>query len=101
MNLKVLKTGWLAEDKGEKGKVKRKLLTVVLIITAILLLLFGILCVPRKEYLKDGGSVRQVAILWSCTDYHTLPVNGKIKRGREIKILGNTVYDNTEEVVEE
>lgn len=57
--------------------------------------LFIILLMPyRRISLKDGGTVIYRAIFYSVTDYHSMRID-ELVTGIEVKVLGITVYDNT------
>ena len=75
-------------------KTTKKRIIIISAISVILLVLL-ILCIPVKSNLKDGGSVQYKAILWSATNYNTLPYNGVRRVGTEVKILNFTVFDCT------
>lgn len=62
-------------------------------ITVAVLLL--ILLIPIPFRLKDGGTVRYQAILYSVTNYHALRGTDGYDTGITIKLLGITVYENT------
>ncbi len=69
------------------------------IITAIVI--FVILLIPIRLCLKDGGSVRYKSLVYEVTIIHQLsPDIESVKPyidGLEIKILGITVYRETNE----
>ena len=68
--------------------MKKRWMIIVAIIIAVLLLF------PVPIHMKDGGSVRYQAILYSVTDYRAIRSPGEYATGVEVKILGITVYDN-------
>lgn len=78
--------------------MKKKIIISVIIIVLIVLLF------PIRMQLKDGGSVRYKAILYSITKVHRLMLeeaeaSGKVKPyedGYEIEILGLKIYSNVE-----
>ena len=73
----------------------KKIWILIIVILALILL------VPIPMKLKDGGSIRFQALLYSVTKYHKLdhePDNGYIK-GIGIEILGIEIFNNT--IVEE
>ncbi len=78
----------------------KKKVIIAIVIVALVMLLF-----PIRIQLKDGGSVRYKAILYSVTKVHRLiledeaKTSGKIKPyedGYEIEILGLKIYSNVE-----
>lgn len=69
--------------------MKKKILVVGIIV------IFVILIIPRKWDIDDGGSVNYSAILYSVTNYHAINGEGGFYTGIEVKILGETVFDNT------
>ena len=70
--------------------MKKKNVIVVCVIVAVLVLL-----VPIPMHLKDGGSVKYSALLYSVTDVHRMdPVTDGYEDGTIIKILGFEVYNN-------
>lgn len=73
--------------------MKKKIVTIVIIIIALILLF------PIPMRLKDGGSIRFQALLYSVTKYHKLShtVEGGYIDGIGIEILGMEVYNNTDE----
>ena len=76
--------------------MKSKKIWILIIVIIALILLF-----PTPMKLKDGGSIRFQAILYSVTKYHKLDHesdNGYIK-GIGIEILGIEIFNNT--IVEE
>lgn len=70
-----------------------KKVKIVLIVIAIIV----IACIPVKQRIKDGGSIRYQAILYSVTKVHEMPheVDGDYITGIRINILGIPVFDNT------
>ena len=74
--------------------MKKKFFVVIAIIAVILL-------TPVRMNLKDGGSVRYKALVYDVTKIHRLaPEVDGVKPyidGFEIKILGMTVYRETNE----
>lgn len=72
--------------------MKKKVVTIVIIIIALILLF------PIPMKLKDGGSIRFQALLYSVTKYHKLDHNAEdgYVDGIGIEILGMKVYNNTE-----
>lgn len=76
--------------------MKKKNIVIILIIILLVILLFPI---PMK--IKDGGSIQFKALLYSVTKYHKLDEgadDGYID-GIEIKVLGNKIYSNVEEIL--
>ena len=65
--------------------------------------LFVISLIPIRQTIKDGGSVGYTALLYDYIDYHAMNgegvENGRsveyIKVGKELYILGYSVYENT------
>lgn len=74
--------------------MKRKVVAVILIVTALVVLL-----TPVRMSLKDGGSVRYKALVYEVTKIHQLEPESKGVKpyidGFEVKILGVTVYRET------
>ena len=72
--------------------MKKKVVTIVIIIIALILLF------PIPMKLKDGGSIRFQALLYSVTKYHQLDHNAEdgYVDGIGIEILGMEVYNSTE-----
>ena len=76
--------------------MKKKVITVIFIIIAIILLF------PIPFKLKDGGSIEFRALLYTITKYHKLaPIDSDNEyiEGIGIKILGMEIYNNTKEIV--
>ena len=76
---------------NKKDKKNRK--AILLIVLALLI----ISSIPVKQEIKDGGSIRYRAILYSVTKVHQLPMelDGDYITGIRVNILGIPVYDNT------
>ena len=76
--------------------MKKKLLVI-----AANLLVIVILFTPVRLAIKDGGSVRWQALVYSVTKIHQLnPASDDTKPyidGWEVKLLGMTVYRETNE----
>ena len=76
--------------------MKKKFFVVIAIIAVLVILL-----TPVRMNLKDGGSVRYKALVYEVTKIHQLaPEVDGVKPyidGFEIKILGMTVYRETNE----
>ena len=72
--------------------MNKKIVTIVIIIIALILLF------PIPMRLKDGGSIKFQALLYSVTKYHKLYHNAEdgYVDGIGIEILGMEVYNNTE-----
>lgn len=74
--------------------MKRKLIVILCIITALFLL------VPFPTTLKDGGTKEYTAILYKFSDVHCLATVEDMENGKEfyegiiIEILGFEVYNN-------
>lgn len=69
--------------------------TLIIIIVSVVLL---IMLIPVKLQYKDGGTVEYKSLSYSITDYHALTDReGVFLRGKEIKLFGITVYENTYE----
>lgn len=77
--------------------MKKKFFVVIAIIVVLVILL-----TPVRMNLKDGGSVRYKALVYEVTKIHRLaPEVDGVKPyidGFEIKILGMTVYRETNEL---
>jgi len=77
--------------------MKKKFFVVIAIIVVLVILL-----TPVRMNLKDGGSVRYKALVYEVTKIHRLaPEVDGVKTyidGFEIKILGMTVYRETNEL---
>jgi uncharacterized membrane protein YdfJ with MMPL/SSD domain len=80
--------------------IMKKKVIIIVVVIALLILLF-----PIRMQLKDGGSVKYKAILYSVTKVHSLipedeaETSGKVKPykdGYEIEILGLKIYSNVE-----
>lgn len=69
--------------------MKKKSVLIIIIIIALILL------IPIPMRLKDGGSIKFQALLYSVTKYHKLDhvANGYLD-GIRIEILGMKLYDN-------
>ncbi len=73
--------------------MKKKMIIILCVIVAVLVLL-----VPIPMHLKDGGSVKYSALLYSVTDVHRMnPVTDGYEDGTIIKILGFEVYNNVQD----
>ena len=76
--------------------MKKKTFAVITIIVVLVLLL-----IPVRMNLKDGGSVRYKSLVYEITKIHKLaPDVDGVKPyidGFEVKILGMTVYRETNE----
>ena len=76
--------------------MKRKVVAVILIVMALVVLL-----TPVRMSLKDGGSVRYKALVYEVTKIHQLSPKAKGVKpyidGLEVRILGVTVYRETDE----
>lgn len=66
---------------------KRKKIAIIVIAAVIAL----VAMFPIKLHYKDGGSIEYKALTYSVWDYHTL--DGL--RGKEVRIFGIKVIDNT------
>jgi len=80
---------------GDSMKKKKILITIIVIIALILL-------IPIPMRLKDGGSIKFQALLYSVTKYHKLnhvTENGYID-GIGIEILGVEILNTTEKKIE-
>ena len=62
----------------------------------VVILFFLLSCIPIKQELKDGGSIRYQAILYSVTKVHELPIepDGEYITGIRVCILGIPIFDN-------
>lgn len=86
--------------------VKKKTRIIIIIaVTVILLILF----VPARIHIRDGGSIRYQALVYSVTRYNRycealgedgLPTSFWLN-GWGIEILGFTLYDDSERLWEE
>lgn len=88
----------------------------IIIIACVAVL--AVLCIPRRDVIKDGGSIEYAAVLYRVTFYHAIAYEGtdengdvwfasgseRVKAkpgewwvfgGTEVQICGFTVYDNT------
>ena len=76
--------------------MKKKLVAVIAIIVVLLILL-----TPIRMNLKDGGSVRYKSLVYEVTKIHQFaPDADGVKPyidGFEVKLLGMTVYRETNE----
>ena len=61
----------------------------------IIIIIFIIMLIPARILLKDGGSVKYKAVLYSVTRIHALNDNSSTgyEDGLEVKVLGITVYN--------
>ncbi len=76
--------------------MKRRLLTALIILLALILLF------PMKIAYKDGGSVEYKAILYSVYKEHSLsPEPGYYNIGTVVTILGFEVYNDVQNSVPE
>lgn len=68
------------------------------IITAICILLVIVLLIPIPMRMKDGGTVKYQAVLYSISDVHRLaPSNvSGYEDGIIIEILGMQIYNNVD-----
>lgn len=77
--------------------MKKKTLAVIAVIIVVLI----ILLTPIRMNLKDGGSVRYKSLIYEVTKIHQLsPDVDGVKPyidGFEVKILGMTIYRETDE----
>lgn len=73
--------------------MKKKVVTIVIIIIALILLF------PIPMKLKDGGSIKFQALLYSVTKYHKLDHNAEdgYVDGIGIEILGMKIYNSKDE----
>jgi len=76
--------------------MKKKIFAAIAIVIVLLILL-----TPIRMNLKDGGSVRYKSLVYEVTRIHELaPIEDEAKTyidGLEIKILGMTIYRETNE----
>jgi len=72
--------------------MKKKNIVIIAIIVLLVILLF-----PIRMNLKDGGSVKYKALLYTITDYHKLEKNGTYIDGIGIEILGVEIINTTDE----
>lgn len=79
----------------------RKKLAIILVIVLAL----GVLLIPIRMKLKDGGSVRYKALAYEVTKIHRLTNASDggytYVDGYEVKILGLPVYHTVETVTEQ
>ena len=72
-----------------------------LLVSVTVLLVLAVLLTPVRLNLKDGGSVRYRSLVYEITKIHQLaPAADSVKPyidGLEVKILGVTVYGETNE----
>lgn len=74
--------------------MKKKMIIVICVVVALLVLL-----VPIPMHIKDGGSVKYSALLYSVTDVHRMdPETDGYEDGTVIKILGFEVYNDVQDV---
>ncbi len=69
-----------------------------LVVTAVIMILL-VLLTPIPIYWKDGGSVTFKSLTYEVTKIHQLPsdIDEPFIEGLEVKILGITVYRETNE----
>ena len=74
--------------------MKNKFLLIVIIILLLILL------IPIPMRLKDGGSIRFQALLYSITKYHKLSetLDGDYIEGIGIEVLGVEIFDSTDKI---
>lgn len=74
--------------------MKNKFLLIVIIILLLILL------IPIPMRLKDGGSIRFQALLYTVTKYHKLSetLDGNYITGIGIEVLGVEIFDSTDKV---
>ncbi len=67
-----------------------------IVVTAVIMV-FLVLLTPIPIYWKDGGSVTFKSLVYEVTKIHQLPpdIDEAYIEGLEVKILGMTVYRNT------
>ena len=88
----------IAQTSRKKGErpMKKKTFAVIAIVVVLVILL-----IPIRMNLKDGGSVRYRSLVYEVTKIHQLaPDADGVKPyidGFEVKILGMTVYRETNE----
>ena len=70
--------------------MKKKLFIVMMILLVIVLLF------PIPLRMKDGGTVRYQAIIYSISDVHQLTEPNGYKDGLIIEILGIEIYNNVD-----
>ena len=74
--------------------MKNKILLIVIIILLLILL------IPIPMRLKDGGSIRFQALLYSITKYHKLSeaLDGNYIDGIGVEVLGVEIFDSTDKI---
>lgn len=65
------------------------------IVVGIVIVLLIVLLIPFPLRYKDGGTVEYRAVLYSVTNYHAEDNGDGYYTGIQVKVLGITVYDNT------
>ncbi len=71
-----------------------------ILIIAVIIFILVLLLIPTKTKYEDGGSIGYRAALYEVIKLHELGGNDDTKpyiEGIEIKILGMTIYRNTNE----
>ena len=84
-------------NRKVKGEVvKKKNIVIIIVILLLIILLFPL----QINKLKDEGTVEYRSLLYSITKYHKLDksANDGYIDGIEIKVLGNKIYSNVEEL---
>ena len=76
--------------------MKKKI--IIISIIGVVVIVLGILSIPKKYKLTDGGTIKYEAVTWSYTKYNAYHPDNKIFVGEELKILGITFKDTTEEI---
>lgn len=70
---------------------------VIIIASIALAIIFILMLVPRKDILKDGGTVRYKAALYSVENMHEIKSDGYLLLGLRVRVLGIPIVDKTHE----
>ena len=76
--------------------MKKKI--IIISIIGVVVIVLGILSIPKKYHLTDGGTIKYEAVTWSYTKYNAYHPDNKLFVGEKLTILGITFKDTTKEV---
>lgn len=69
-----------------------------IIISVVIILLAAILLIPVPIHLKDGGTVKYQAVLYTVSDVHRLTADGGYEDGTIIEVLGVELFNSVKAV---